>query len=253
MVVFCTGGRYFVVGIYNIPLNIACLVNVYIRPRDWLGPFVVGQVGLLVLAYLQFQCSLEAKHGTTCEVPAEFQQVIAAFVATSVAMGVEYMTELPSAVSVIPVLFIFAPGSSAVLSAIGRIREGAGASFVNRNTLWEDIAIAAVTYMIGIYVAQELWKPLITYKLKMRVRECFKAKGSGGGEVRLLSPPRGRLASTCTSAKRLHCRARFPNRQTLSRHRTRPSPRQSLPLITPPSTHGLRIDAAEIMSTCGSP
>ena len=27
----------------NIPLNLLCLVNVYIRPRDMLGPFVVGQ------------------------------------------------------------------------------------------------------------------------------------------------------------------------------------------------------------------
>ena len=36
---------FFVVGVLNMPLNVLCLVNVYIRPRDFLGPFVVGQVG----------------------------------------------------------------------------------------------------------------------------------------------------------------------------------------------------------------
>jgi len=100
-----------IVGIYNMPLNILCLINVYIPPRQWLGPFVVGQVGLLALGYLQFQCTPD-----TCQVPGIIQNLLAAFAATFVAMGVEVLQGLPSAVSIIPVLFIFAPGSMAVLS-----------------------------------------------------------------------------------------------------------------------------------------
>ena len=37
---------YFAIGVYNIPLNIFCLINVHIRPLDCLGPFLVGQVAL---------------------------------------------------------------------------------------------------------------------------------------------------------------------------------------------------------------
>lgn len=94
-----------IVGVYNIPLNILCLMNVYIPLRQCLGPFIVGQVGLLALAALQFHCQPE-----TCEIPGVIQNVLAAFAATWVAMVVEITQGLPSAVSIIPVLFIFAPG-----------------------------------------------------------------------------------------------------------------------------------------------
>lgn len=161
---------YFVIGVYNAPLNILCLVNVHIRPRDFLGPFIVGQAsrrlavtpsnslnptlaptlaqppcassarrgrrhsplvtrrqplavnpypdlassagplqaGLLVLGYLQFQCTDD-----TCALPAVLQNIIAAFVATSVAMGVEFLSSLPSAISVTPsVLRLFATSTA---------------------------------------------------------------------------------------------------------------------------------------------
>ena len=81
-----------------MPLNIFCLMNVYIPLRQCLGPFIVGQVGLLSLAYFQFECSAE-----TCEIPAVAQQAIAAFFATWVAMVVEIIQGLPSAISIIPV------------------------------------------------------------------------------------------------------------------------------------------------------
>jgi len=96
-----------VVGVYNMPLNVFCLLNVYIPLRQCIGPFIVGQVGLLTLAYLQFECTPE-----TFKIPVVCQQVLAAFASTWVAMVVEIVQGLPSAISIIPVLFIFAPGKS---------------------------------------------------------------------------------------------------------------------------------------------
>jgi uncharacterized membrane protein YjjP (DUF1212 family) len=110
-----------VVGVYNMPLNLLCLMNVYIPLRSCLGPFIVGQVGLLSLAFFQFQCQPD-----TCELPAVIQQMLSAFFATWVAMVVELVQGLPSAISIIPVLFIFAPGSSAVLSVLGVVHRSAG-------------------------------------------------------------------------------------------------------------------------------
>jgi len=91
-----------VVGVYNMPLNVFCLLNVYIPLRQCLGPFIVGQVGLLSLAYLQFECTPE-----TCEIPVVCQQVLAAFVSTWVAMIVEIVQGLPSAISIIPGKSVF--------------------------------------------------------------------------------------------------------------------------------------------------
>ena len=134
---------YLSTAVFNIPLNILCLVNVYIRPRDLFGPFMTGQVGLLMLGYLQFQCT-----ATTCVLPGVMQNGIAAFAATSTAMLNELLTGLPSAVSVIPVLFIFAPGSAAVLTGIASISADAGGKEVNSKTLWGSIVVESVSYMV---------------------------------------------------------------------------------------------------------
>lgn len=111
---------------------ILCLANVYIPVRDWIGPFIVGQVGLLALGYLQFQCTPE-----TCQLPAAIQNLLSAYAATWVALLVEVISGLPSAISVIPVLFIFAAGSSAVFAVIGGMHIEAGDKF-RTNTASSD-------------------------------------------------------------------------------------------------------------------
>ena len=151
---------YFVIGVYNMPLNILCLANVFIPVRDCelytsfvstipvfvssndtsrnhspgLGPFIVGQVGLLALGFLQFQCTAE-----TCEVPSAVQNVLSAYAATWVAMIVEIVSGLPSPISVIPVLFIFAPGSAAVLSMVGKMHLALGDLVSTNTNSWEDL------------------------------------------------------------------------------------------------------------------
>jgi len=117
------------------------------------------------------------------------QNILASFAATTLAMAVEYLSDLPSAISVIPVLFIFAPGSAAVMACIARFRFDAGAmrDTVNQQNLWEAITSQAVTYMLGIYIAQELWKPAVNFKLKRELRRRLKAnaakKSSDSDEV----------------------------------------------------------------------
>mmetsp|Transcript_22216 Transcript_22216/g.52264 ORF Transcript_22216/g.52264 Transcript_22216/m.52264 type:complete len:481 (-) Transcript_22216:1243-2685(-) len=152
-----------VVGVYNIPLNLLCLMNVYIPLRSFLGPFIVGQVGLLTLAFFQFQCTPD-----TCELPGVIQQVLAAFCATWVAMLVEIVQGLPSAISIIPVLFIFAPGSSAVLSVIGVMHRDVGDDAGSNEDSWTSLSMNAFSYGIGIYLGQEVWYDVMLARYRKR-------------------------------------------------------------------------------------
>lgn len=161
----------FVVGVYNMPLNILCLANVYIPVRDWIGPFIVGQVGLLALGYLQFQCTPE-----TCQLPAGIQNLLSAYAATWVALLVEVISGLPSAISVIPVLFIFAPGSSAVLAVIGGMHIGAGDKFRTNTASSDALAWAAFTFGVGIFLAEQTWKPLMAARFNVRRQNARKMK-----------------------------------------------------------------------------
>ena len=96
---------------------------------------------------------------------------IAAFVAGSGAQLVEYVHEgsLPATISVIPVLFIFAPGSGAVLSLMGQLHRDAGDMASGSSLLWESLALQGVTYMIGFYLAQEVWRPAMRQQYSARV------------------------------------------------------------------------------------
>lgn len=154
-----------------MPLNIFCLMNVYIPLRQCLGPFIVGQVGLLSLAYLQFECTAE-----TCEVPAVAQQAIAAFFATWVAMVVEIVQGLPSAISIIPVLFIFAPGSSSVLSVVGVMHRAAGDLASTNNDSWTSLSMDAFSYGIGIYLGQEVWSSVMRERYLGRKRKAWNKR-----------------------------------------------------------------------------
>jgi hypothetical protein len=106
------------------------------------------------LGYLQFQCTSE-----TCELAGPLQNLISAYVATWIAMLVEVVSGLPSPISVIPVLFIFAPGSSAVLAIIGAMHEDLGDTVGTNKASWDDLTMQAFSYGVGIYLAQETWKP----------------------------------------------------------------------------------------------
>ena len=162
---------YFVIGVYNMPLNILCLANVFIPVRDFIGPFLVGQVGMLSLGYLQFQCTPD-----TCELPPAIQNILSAYAATWVAMVVEVLSGLPSPISVIPVLFIFAPGSAAVLSTVGTMHRVLGDNINTNTSSWEDLTKAAFTYGVGIFLAEQTWKPFLKAQFKARREAAYKKK-----------------------------------------------------------------------------
>jgi len=153
------------------------VANVYIPLRDFVGPFIVGQVGLLTLGYFQFQCTPE-----TCELPGAIQNVLSAYAATWVAMLVESVSGLPSPISVIPVLFIFAPGSSAVMAAIGGMHERAGDLIKTNTASWDELALFAFTYGVGIFLAEQTWKPLLAAKFKARRQSALKMKANNDGD-----------------------------------------------------------------------
>ena len=132
------------------------------------GPFIVGQVGLLTLGYLQFQCTDE-----TCALPGPIQNILSAYAATWIAMLVEVLSGLPSPISVIPVLFIFAPGSSAVLAIVGQMHSDLGDTIRTNKASWDDLATQAFSYGVGIYLAQETWKPFLKGKFKSRRRAAI--------------------------------------------------------------------------------
>lgn len=146
-------------------------MNVYIPLRQCIGPFIVGQTGLLSLAFLQFQCKPE-----TCEIPGIGQQVLAAFAATWVAMIVEIVQGLPCAISIIPVLFIFAPGSSSVLSVIGVMHRKAGDRYNTNEDSWTSLSMDAFSYGIGIYLAQEVWSGVICDKFHIRKKKAWNKR-----------------------------------------------------------------------------
>ena len=79
-----------------------------------------------------------------------------------------FHTGLSSFICVVPALYMFAPGSPAMLALIGQLHRAAGeASYsstsayaANVATLWETITMAAVTYMLGVLLASQVRAPL---------------------------------------------------------------------------------------------
>ena len=76
--------------------------------------------------------------------------MIAGYVATWVAMLVEVFSGLPSPISVIPVLFIFAPGSAAVLAVVGQMHMDLGDSVDTNTASWESLVMQAFSYGAGM-------------------------------------------------------------------------------------------------------
>ena len=107
----------------------------------------MGQVGLLSLGYLQFQCTAES-----CEVAGPIQNLLSAYFATWIAMLFEAVSGLPSPICVIPVLFIFAPGSSAVLAIVGQMHASLGDTVGTNTAGWDSLAMQAFSYGVGIYL-----------------------------------------------------------------------------------------------------
>ncbi len=148
-------------GAWALPLAMLINVNLNIRPRESLAPLACTLLGTLTAGFLSAGCT-----PSTCALPSDLQNVLTAFVTASAAELVEFHTGLSSVVCIVPALFIFAPGSAAMLALMGQLHRAAGeASYsstsayaANVATLWESITMNAVTYMLGVLLASQLWK-----------------------------------------------------------------------------------------------
>jgi len=206
---------YLTISVLNIPLNLLCLQNVHIPLRDWPGPFLVGQVGLLTLLYLQLQCTDSGLGG--CMISPTLQNTLVAMAATTTAMIVELVQGLPAPISVIPVLFIFAPGSSAVLAVLGSTHIADGDEQGTNTDGWTELVLSAFSYGVGIYLVQELWRSVLRACLRKRRARAGGSKERADGSpvstatrtsvtVRSLSTPSLRL---CVLQQFITCCAAF--------------------------------------------
>ena len=91
-------------------------------------------------------------------------------------MIVEIVQGLPSAISIIPVLFIFAPGSSSVLSVIGVMHRRFGDTLRTNESSWTSLSMDAFSYGIGIYLGQEVWRSVIRERFLVRKRKAWSMK-----------------------------------------------------------------------------
>ena len=187
-------------GIWALPLVLFINVNLNIRLRESLAPIVCTLVGTLTNGFLRDGCTAE-----TCSMPVDLRNVLVAFVTASAAevarfhnssaacmpdcprwppiairpqsdchpipQVAHFHTGLSSFICVVPALYMFAPGSPAMLALIGQLHRAAGeASYsstsayaANVATLWETIAMAAVTYMLGVILASQVRASLLAH------------------------------------------------------------------------------------------
>ena len=150
---------YFVHTVVALPLLALINVNLNIRPRESLGPLACGLCGTVTTGFLAFGLP------TAAGIPSYLQNIIVSFVTASAGNAVEFYTGLSSVVCVVPALFVFAPGSAAMMACIGSFHRDAGETFLGANvsTLWESITMTAVTYMLGVLFATQLWKRTIVH------------------------------------------------------------------------------------------
>ena len=148
--------------VWTIPLILSCLVAFQIRIRDMAGPLVVGLVVLAVQGTLNVYCE---DPDQTCQIPLLVANVYVAFVAGSVASVHELLSGIPAFVSLIPIVLILAPGSGAVLATMGAIHRSTGDADANPAKLWETLVLQGITYMGGIYLSFELFRPLLAIQV----------------------------------------------------------------------------------------
>ena len=109
---------YFIDLVWALPLLMLVNINLNIRPRQWPGPLFCGLCGTTIAGLLAY--------GTSDHLPSDLQNVITSFVLASTGMFVEFYTGLSNVVCIVPALFVFAPGSAALLACVGSFHRDAG-------------------------------------------------------------------------------------------------------------------------------
>lgn len=198
-------GSYFtwpvMFGVYGTPLAALTLVVTSVRPRDWLWPFCTCMSGILTMGYMIFECTAQ-----TCQFPIVVANTVAATAATTVAMLGQQLSGVPEAISIIPAIFIFAPGSRAVLACIGAFQTAAGntGSVTNQDDMWKVLVQQSLSFGVPIYLVVQCWQSALSAKLVRRMQ----VKGFQSGASVLKRPdfhnPPALLRHEETEAERRH-------------------------------------------------
>ena len=147
--------------------------------------------------------------------------------------------------------FVYAPGSGAMLSLIGTLRRQAGEAAysqegspeaANISSLWESIALEAVTYMLGILLAETMWSSVLRLgKVPwLRIPEHIQIAGSKAEHTTDGS------RRTDFTAPTPHAHRNTSSRRSCTSSHAAPASVPGLGLIHPaPDVHGIKGRALE--------
>eukprot|EP00658_Telonema_sp_P-2_P049750 TRINITY_DN37878_c0_g1_i1.p1 TRINITY_DN37878_c0_g1~~TRINITY_DN37878_c0_g1_i1.p1 ORF type:complete len:153 (+),score=32.85 TRINITY_DN37878_c0_g1_i1:208-666(+) len=135
------------------------------RLRKMLWHFLVGYASLFLYGFLSF--GIPDKNSISSHVV----NVITMFATGTLAVMLELFTGAPSCVSIIPVILILAPGSTAVRISLEDIQHTAHvADAVLQIGIWDNLVLLSVTYAVGLYIVLEAFKGALRYKREVRVK-----------------------------------------------------------------------------------
>lgn len=140
-----------------IPLNLASLILMGVRPRDCPGPFLVAQAVYALQGILSQWCRGEDRQ---CALPTYVLIFVVSFAGGFLAELNELVTGFSKYGTMLNIIFILAPGASAVRAVLGSFHRTEGDMAANENTLWESVVFEGVSYAVGFYLAFDAWEPL---------------------------------------------------------------------------------------------
>lgn len=153
------GPWYVVFCGWNLVILIPVLGGLQVRPRDMPSHYSIAYVALIIFAVLSFQDGWKG-------LPNFMVNIIGLFAATNFACLEEYITGAPAVTSIIPVLFVLAPGPVVVLELLSLMQVSNGVDTISGNSI--DIAsymwLLGVTYSLGMYIALAIWKPILVIR-----------------------------------------------------------------------------------------
>ena len=153
----------FAFGVVNAVLIINMCVAYNMRVRKLAGHFLVAYASLFLYGYL----TLGSSHTDT--ISSHVVSAITMFTTGTLAVLLELFTGAPSCTSIIPVVLILAPGSTAVRISLEDMQySGRVADAVLQQGIWDNLILLCVSFAVGLFMSLELLKSTLKYKHTLR-------------------------------------------------------------------------------------
>ena len=153
----------FAFGVVNALLIVNMCVAYNMRVRKLLGHFLVGYASLFLYGYLTFAVNDEAT------IDSHIVSAITMFTTGFLAGLLELLTGAPSSTSIIPVVLILAPGSTAVRISLKDMQlSGSVTDAVLGLGIWDNLILQCVSFAVGLFLSLEMLKPALRYKREFR-------------------------------------------------------------------------------------